>query len=96
MTAGHVLDRCVERRRVELENGAKAEKANSLASADLPTTIADSFAQTVESLLKAWHFPEAGRVFYDPKARDLVISGKSRSAFGKGLPPSPMPHSRSR
>lgn len=75
----------MERRRVDLERGADAEKANSLASADLPTTVADSFAQTVESLLKAWHFPEAGRVFFDPKARDLVISGKSRSAFGKGL-----------
>jgi hypothetical protein len=75
----------MERRRDELERSADAEKANSFASADLPTIVADSFAQTVESLLKAWHFPEAGRVFFDPKARDLVISGKSRSAFGKGL-----------
>lgn len=75
----------MERRRGELVQSADAEKANSFANADLPTTIADSFAQTVETLLKAWHFPEAGRVFFDPKARDLVISGKSRSAFGKGL-----------
>jgi hypothetical protein len=77
--------RDMERRRVELERSADAEKANSFASADLPTAVADSFAQTVQSLLKAWHFPEGGRVFFDPKARDLVISGKSRSAFGKGL-----------
>ena len=75
----------MERRREELEKGAEAEKAGTLASADIPTTVADGFAQTVEAMLKAWHFPEAGRVFFDPKARDLVISGKSRSAFGKGL-----------
>lgn len=75
----------MERRRAELESSAEAEKAGTLASADIQTTVADSFAQTVESMLKAWHFPEAGRVYFDPKARDLVISGKSRSAFGKGL-----------
>lgn len=75
----------MERRRAELERSVEAEKAGTLASADIPTTVADNFAQTVEAILKAWHFPEAGRVFFDPKARDLVISGKSRSAFGKGL-----------
>jgi hypothetical protein len=75
----------MERRRAELEASSEAEKAGSLASADIQTTVADSFAQTVEGMLKAWHFPEIGRVFFDPKARDLVISGKSRSAFGKGL-----------
>lgn len=75
----------MERRRAELEAGAETEKAGSLASADIQTTVADDFAQTVETMLKAWHFPEIGRVFFDPKARDLVISGKSRGAFGKGL-----------
>lgn len=75
----------MEQRREELEKGVAAEKAGTLASADIPTTVADEFAQTVETILKAWHFPEAGRVFFDSRSRDLVISGKSRSAFGKGL-----------
>jgi hypothetical protein len=75
----------MERRRADLESSAEAEKVGSLVSADIQTTVADSFAQTVELMLKAWHFPEIGSVFFDPKARDLVISGKSRSAFGKGL-----------
>ncbi|HUW38202.1 MAG TPA: hypothetical protein VMV91_12820 [Rhodocyclaceae bacterium] len=75
----------MERRRADLETSAEAEKASALASADIPTTVADNFAQTVETILADWHFPEAGRVFFDSKARDLVISGKSRSAFGKGL-----------
>lgn len=75
----------MERRRADLESATDAEKAGPPASADIPTTIAHGFAQTVKTILESWHFPEAGDVHFDPKARDLVISGKSRSAFGKGL-----------
>ncbi len=75
----------IERRRADLAESAEMEKAGALASSDIPATVADSFAQTVESILTEWHFPEAGRVYFEAKARDLVISGKSRSAFGKGL-----------
>lgn len=75
----------MERRRADLAEGAEAEKVGALAGAEIPTTVADSFAQTVESILTEWRFPEAGRVHFEAKARDLVISGKSRSAFGKGL-----------
>jgi len=75
----------MERRRADLEKGSADEKAGALASADIPTTVAHSFAKTVEGILTSWHFPEAGDVYFDSKTRDLVIAGKSRSAFGKGL-----------
>jgi len=75
----------MERRREELEKGAKVEKAGAAASTDIPTTVAHSFAKIVETILAEWHFPEAGDVYFDSKTRDLVIAGKSRSAFGKGL-----------
>lgn len=75
----------MERRRTDLENGTDEEKAGALASADIPTTVAHSFAKTVEGILAGWHFPEAGDVYFDSKTRDIVIAGKSRSAFGKGL-----------
>jgi predicted nucleic acid-binding Zn-ribbon protein len=75
----------MERRRADLAEGAEVERTGALSSTDIPTTVADSFAQTIESILTEWHFPEAGRVYFEAKARDLVISGKSRSAFGKGL-----------
>jgi uncharacterized coiled-coil DUF342 family protein len=75
----------MERRRADLARGVEAEKAGVLASADVPTTVAHSFAKTVETILAGWHFPEAGDVYFDSKSRDLVIAGKSRSAFGKGL-----------
>ena len=44
-----------------------------------------AFAIQVEAVLKDWHFPEAERVFFDPKNRDLVIAGKPRTARGKGM-----------
>lgn len=75
----------MERRRANLEKGVEDEKAGALANADLSTTVTHSFAKTVESILTGWHFPEAGDVYFDSKNRDLVIAGKPRSAFGKGL-----------
>lgn len=75
----------MERRRTDLEGGAEDEKAGVLANTDIPTTVTHSFAKAVEGILTDWHFPEAGDVYFDSKARDLVIAGKSRSAFGKGL-----------
>lgn len=75
----------MERRRADLEKGSEDEKGGTPASTDIPTTVAHSFAKTVEGILTDWHFPEAGDVYFDSKTRDLVIAGKSRSAFGKGL-----------
>lgn len=75
----------MERRRADLEKDAENEKAGALANADIPTTVTHGFAKTVEDILTDWHFPEAGDVYFDSKTRDLVIAGKSRSAFGKGL-----------
>lgn len=75
----------MEQRRAHLERGGEDEKTGVLASADIPTTVAHGFAKTVEAILTDWHFPEAGDVYFDSKTRDLVIAGKSRSAFGKGL-----------
>ena len=39
----------------------------------------------VQKILQNWHFPNADRVFFDQKTRDLVINGKNRTSFGKGL-----------
>ncbi|HCK5591101.1 AAA family ATPase [Pseudomonas mosselii] len=75
----------MEHRRADLEKDSEEEKAGAVANADISTTVAHSFAKTVEDILTGWHFPEAGDVHFDSKTRDLVIAGKSRSAFGKGL-----------
>jgi hypothetical protein len=75
----------MERRRAELDKDRDDDKAGALASSDIPTTVAHAFAKIVEKVLSEWHFPEAGDIYFDSKSRDLVIAGKSRSAFGKGL-----------
>jgi hypothetical protein len=75
----------VEHRRAVLDDDTGDQKGNAMSDGDLPTSSAEIFALRVETLLKAWHFPEANRVSFDAKARDLVIAGKLRTARGKGL-----------
>jgi AAA domain len=75
----------IERRRAELMKVQDDGSKPTVAQGDIPTSVAESFAQSVEGILTAWHFPEGGRVFFDSKTRDLVIAGKQRIARGKGL-----------
>ncbi|MDN5935113.1 MAG: hypothetical protein L0H75_02910, partial [Nitrosospira sp.] len=76
----------IERRREDLNKNLETEKKeSSLADGDLPAAVAEGFAQKVEAILKDWHFPDANRVYFDAKSRDLMIAGKSRTARGKGL-----------
>jgi hypothetical protein len=74
-----------ETMRSKIESGGEQQKDSSLSEGDLSASVADGFARQVETVLKEWHFPEAERVFFDPKARDVVIAGKPRTARGKGL-----------
>lgn len=72
-------------RRQALENDGNAEAAPTNGATDLSSVTLDRFSQTVENLLKAWHFPEAERVHFDTSTRDLVIAGKRRGSRGKGM-----------
>ena len=72
-------------RRTAIENNSDQAKDASVSDGDLSAAVADKFAQEVEAVLKAWHFPDAERVHFDAKARDVVIGGKPRTARGKGL-----------
>lgn len=75
----------MERRRADLEGTQSLEKKPQAGTSAIPTAAADAFAQRVEAILTNWHFPEAGRIHFDPTTRDLVIAGKPRGARGKGL-----------
>ncbi len=75
----------MERRKDELEKFVEIEKNAVHASAEISTTVTHGFAKTIENILKAWHFPSAADIYFDAKARDIVLGGKSRIAFGKGL-----------
>lgn len=43
------------------------------------------FSELVRMTLESWGFPGADRVYFDLQAKDLVISGKPRVSYGKGL-----------
>jgi predicted nuclease with TOPRIM domain len=75
----------VEARRIKIENNSEDQNEGAMSEGDLSATVAAAFALQVETVLKDWHFPEAERVFFDAKSRDLVIAGKPRTARGKGL-----------
>lgn len=48
-------------------------------------SLLDDYSRKVESILKAWNFPESERVSFDETVMDFVISGKARGSRGKGL-----------
>ena len=76
----------LEKRKATLEReDPPTDAGNSINDVDLSTATVDKFSGVVLSMLKAWHFPDIDRVHFDAKARDLVINGKSRTSFGKGL-----------
>lgn len=75
----------LEDRRTKLELEEAEESGGNTPDAGLPASSLDKFATIVQDILKTWHFPNADRVHFDQKARDLVIGGKNRTSFGKGL-----------
>ncbi|MCW2986843.1 MAG: hypothetical protein JWR63_4413 [Conexibacter sp.] len=61
----------------------KPEEA--FATAGVTSAEAERFAQQVEELLRAWHFPELDRVTFSDDAQDIVVSGQARTARGQGV-----------
>jgi predicted nucleic acid-binding Zn-ribbon protein len=75
----------LEDRRIKLLAEEDADNSTNAADIGLSTSTCDKFAELILSILKDWHFPDADRVHFDLKTRDLVINGKSRISYGKGL-----------
>jgi hypothetical protein len=75
----------LEDRRMKLLAEEDADSPTNAADIGLSTSTVDKFAELILSILKDWHFPEVERVHFDLKTRDLVINGKSRVSYGKGL-----------
>jgi len=74
----------VRKEQLEKEEDIVGGGANQ-SDVDLSTSTADKFASLVLDILKAWSFPNIERVHFDMKGRDLVINGKNRTSYGKGL-----------
>lgn len=75
----------LEERKAKLERENESSGGDGVNDVGLSVSTADKFAGFVLDILKAWHFPEIDRLHFDMKTRDLVINGKSRISYGKGL-----------
>lgn len=74
----------LEDRKTALEAEGGISGGNT-ADTDLPSSSIDRFSTLILDMLKEWHFPNVQRVHFDQRLRDLVIDGKNRTSFGKGL-----------
>lgn len=59
--------------------------AGNTVDVDLSTSTVDRFSKLVLEILTQWGFPDIDRVHFDMKVRDLIINGKPRTSYGKGL-----------
>jgi len=75
----------LKNRKTTLEGVSSASSTETITPSELSTTVLDSFSQLIEATLKAWHFPNADRVYFDPQKKDFVIAGKPRGSRGKGM-----------
>ncbi|MFS8184498.1 AAA family ATPase [Pseudovibrio denitrificans] len=75
----------LEMRKAKLISEDMKTTSGSNVGSDLPSTIVNEFTDLIASILTEWQFPNVGSVYFDTKSKDLVIGGKKRTAFGKGL-----------
>lgn len=81
-----LLERAQELKEL-LEEASKPRKKPKIdvTGAAVSTAQADPFSKEVETLLKAWHFPELSRVSFSENDQDIVVSGRARKSHGKGV-----------
>lgn len=80
-TKSDLIDRKI---RLEKANSKVSNSTSSPVTA-LTDTMVSPFSELVQKTLESWGFPGADRVHFDLQANDLVISGKPRVSYGKGL-----------
>lgn len=61
------------------------DSATLVAEQTLNGAVLNEFCLMIEAELKAWDFPNPDRVFFDMPKLDISVSGKPRSANGKGV-----------
>ena len=72
-------------RKSQLEQAGSSSGETTTSVTRLTDTMVAPFSELVEKTLKRWAFPGSDRVHFDLQVKDLVISGKARTSYGKGL-----------
>jgi len=76
----HLLQQQLE----QVQEAKKAKVPRQSFEKRATTSVASEFCKVVESILKAWKYPELGTVSFDTEKGDLVIGGQDRATKGKG------------
>jgi len=73
-----------EKKNVEVQISLKPVSQDS---GKVNSKIVDDLCKEVKSVLKDWNYPNSDSIIFDSgsKVFDFVISGKARSAYGKGM-----------
>lgn len=71
--------------RSQLDVKEPKRKGAGKVSVGIDSSTAFHFAQTIERVLQAWHFPGNPKVSFDPIRYDIQVNGKGREANGKGV-----------
>lgn len=75
----------LELQRKELLKVPATDEPLEAPRADVSKSVLAELSTEIETILKAWHFPDTGQVYFDEAAVDFVINGKPRGSRGKGL-----------
>ena len=72
--------------RAEIESEEiESPSSSTTTRTQISKSVLNDFSKTIERILEEWHFPNAGRVFFDEGKRDFQIAGKDRGSTGRGL-----------
>lgn len=72
-------------RKASLERQNQGGSEDPASNNRLTSTVVAPFAEFIESVLLQWGFPGVEHVHFDTNSKDLIISGKARTSYGKGL-----------
>lgn len=75
----------LERQRTQLITKKSKRVKNEKLEIGIDGQHAFEFSKTVKEVLEAWNFPQASNISFNPETQDIQISGKDRSANGKGV-----------
>ena len=75
----------LEKRRATLQKFRPAKVPRDQIAVGVGHVVGHEFAQEVQAILAAWHFPGPAIVAFDDKTHDILIDGKDRQSNGKGV-----------
>lgn len=80
-----LLDRRKEFSALLTEAEKPIPKVTKLPSPSVGADEAEGFSKATEALLRTWNFPNLGNVEFSEEYQDLVVGGRKRSSYGKGV-----------